>query len=51
MTKGWKNIYFLAKKKLEKHLFLPKSLENSFLVSVVTLYLKKPKPKGSPKWS
>ena len=23
VAKGWKNIYFLAKKELEKHLFLP----------------------------
>ena len=38
VTKGWKNIYFLAKKSWKNTCFCPKRLENSFLVSVVTLY-------------
>ena len=37
MTKGWKNVYFLAKKSWKNACFCPKRLENSSLVSVVTL--------------
>ena len=38
VTKSWKKIYFLAKESWKNTCFCPKRLENSFLVSVATLY-------------